>query len=61
MDTTAGSQPSPESIAAAVRQYEVERFYYDGIRRIQEVADHLRRAEYDPGAPFTPPPSLRLP
>src|SRR5215467_15422841 len=29
MDTSAGSQPSPERIAAAVRQYEVERFYYD--------------------------------
>jgi tetratricopeptide (TPR) repeat protein len=28
---------------------------------IQEITDHLRRAEYDPGAPFTPPPSLRLP
>jgi hypothetical protein len=28
---------------------------------IQEVADHLRRAEYEPGAPFTPPPSLQLP
>ena len=39
---------------------------YIALRRvtpslIQEVADHLRRAEYDPGAPFTPPPSLRLP
>src|SRR5215468_12013908 len=29
MDTSAGSQPSPERIAAAVRQYEIERFYYD--------------------------------
>ena len=29
MDTTAGSQPTQERIAAAVRQYEVERFYYD--------------------------------
>ena len=29
MDMTAGSQPSQERIAAAVRQYEVERFYYD--------------------------------
>lgn len=28
---------------------------------IQEVADHLRRAEYDPRAPFTPPPSFRVP
>jgi tetratricopeptide (TPR) repeat protein len=28
---------------------------------IQEIAGHLRRAEYDPGAPFMPPPSLRLP
>lgn len=28
---------------------------------IQEVADHLRRAEYDPHAPFTPPPSFRVP
>ena len=29
MDTTAGSQPTQERIAAAVRQYAVERFYYD--------------------------------
>jgi biphenyl 2,3-dioxygenase beta subunit len=29
MDKTAGSQPTHEHIAAAVRQYEVERFYYD--------------------------------
>src|SRR5215470_11647780 len=29
MDRSAGSQPSPERIAAAVRQYEIERFYYD--------------------------------
>src|SRR5215475_4682359 len=29
MDTSTASQPSPERIAAAVRQYEVERFYYD--------------------------------
>jgi tetratricopeptide (TPR) repeat protein len=28
---------------------------------IQEITGHLRRAEYDPGAPFTPPPSSRLP
>ena len=28
---------------------------------IQEIAGHLRRAEHDPAAPFTPPPSLRLP
>src|SRR5215469_6510308 len=29
MDTSGGSQPSPGLIAAAVRQSEVERFYYD--------------------------------
>src|SRR5215475_16101051 len=29
MDTSTASQPSQERIAAAVRQYEVERFYYD--------------------------------
>ena len=28
---------------------------------IQEIAGHLRRAEHDSAAPFTPPPSLRLP
>lgn len=28
---------------------------------IQEVADHLRRAEYDPHTPFTPPLSFRVP
>jgi len=28
---------------------------------VQQIAGHLRRAEYDPGAPFMPPPSLRLP
>lgn len=28
---------------------------------IRQVSDHLRRAEYDPDAQFTPPPSLRLP
>lgn len=28
---------------------------------IQEVATRLRRAEHDPDAPLTPPPSLRLP
>src|SRR5262245_427192 len=29
MDTSTPSQLSPEHIAAAARQYEVERFYYD--------------------------------
>ena len=29
MDTTVNLHPSPERVAAAVRQYEVERFYYD--------------------------------
>jgi len=29
MDMTADSQPSQERVAAAVRQYEVERFYYE--------------------------------
>ena len=28
---------------------------------LQEVADHLRRAEHDLNAPFTPPPSFRVP
>lgn len=50
----------PESFAAIIilREYFELRVVTPAF--IQAVADHLRRAEYDPDAPFTPSPSSRI-
>lgn len=50
----------PESFAAIIilREYFELRMVTPAF--IQAVADHLRRAEYDPDAPFTPSPSAQI-